>query len=74
MAVWRKSIPNQEIPKEWILPYVRIDLFNRVFADFAEHFGIGKDKRVILVCDLLRNANAFHVAQRNARDGILVLK
>lgn len=62
------SILNQEIPKEWILPDVRIDLFNRVLADFAEHFGIGKDKRVILVCDLLRNANAI------ARDGILVLK
>jgi len=35
----------------WILPYVRIDLFNRVLADFAQHFGIGKQKRVILVCD-----------------------
>jgi transposase len=48
----------------WILPYVRIDLFNRVLADFAEHFGLGEDKRVILVCDLLRNATA------NAQDGI----
>ncbi len=35
----------------WILPYVRIDLFNRVLADFAQPKGIGKQKRVILVWD-----------------------
>ena len=35
----------------WILPKVNIDLFNRVLADFAQHFGIGKNKRIILVVD-----------------------
>lgn len=35
----------------WILPYVRIDLFNRVLADFAQHFGVGKNKRIILAMD-----------------------
>jgi transposase len=35
----------------WILPYVRIDLFNRVLADFAQHLGLGKHKRIILTMD-----------------------
>lgn len=35
----------------WILPLVNIDLFNRVLADFAQHFGLGKNKRIILVVD-----------------------
>lgn len=35
----------------WILPYVNIELFNKVLADFAQHFGIGIDKQVILVVD-----------------------
>ncbi len=35
----------------WILPYVRTDLFNRVLADFAYHYGIGANKRVILAMD-----------------------
>lgn len=35
----------------WILPFVRTDLFNRVLADFAQHFGIGKHKHVLLVID-----------------------
>lgn len=26
----------------WILPYVNIQLFNRVLEDFARHFSIGK--------------------------------
>jgi hypothetical protein len=37
--------------KEWILPKVNIDLFNRALADFAQHFGVGKNKRIILVLD-----------------------
>ena len=40
--------------KNWdapILPFVRTDLFNRVLADFAKHFGIGKHKHVLLVID-----------------------
>ena len=35
----------------WILPKVNIDLFNRVLADFAQHFGVGKNKRILLVLD-----------------------
>jgi transposase len=35
----------------WILPKVNIKLFNRVLADFAQHFGVGKNKRIILALD-----------------------
>lgn len=45
------SIRNQERPKEWILPKVNIKLFNRVLADFAQHFGVGKYKRIVLALD-----------------------
>ena len=32
----------------WILPKVNIKLFNRVLADFAQHFGVGKYNRIVL--------------------------
>ncbi len=32
----------------WILPYVNIQLFNKVLADFAQHFDIGTRKQVLL--------------------------
>jgi transposase len=35
----------------WILPKVNINLFNKVLADFAQHFGVGKNKRIILALD-----------------------
>ena len=35
----------------WLLPYVNTELFNRVLQDFAQHFGVGKTKRVILPLD-----------------------
>jgi hypothetical protein len=35
----------------WILPRVNINLFNRVLVDFAQHFGVGKNKRIILDLD-----------------------
>ena len=35
----------------WILPQVNINLFNRVLADFAQHFGVGKNKRIVLAMD-----------------------
>ena len=35
----------------WILPYVRTDLFSAVLNDFAEHFGVGHDKRIVLPLD-----------------------
>lgn len=43
--------PNSGQTYWWILPYVRIDLFNRVLADFAQHFGVGKHKRIVLAID-----------------------
>ncbi len=33
----------------WILPYVNTELFNKVLADFAQHFGIGTNKQALLV-------------------------
>ncbi len=35
----------------WILPYLNIQLFNKVLADFAQHFDIGTRKQVVLVVD-----------------------
>ncbi len=43
--------PNSGRTYWWILPYVNIKLFNKVLADFAQHFGIGAKKQVILVID-----------------------
>ena len=43
--------PNSGNTYWWLLPYVRIDLFNRVLADFAKHFGVGKHKRIVLTID-----------------------
>lgn len=35
----------------WLLPYVNTELFERVLEDFAEHFGVGKEKQVIVPLD-----------------------
>ena len=35
----------------WILPYVNTKLFNRVLADFADEFGLGSKKQVLLAVD-----------------------
>ena len=35
----------------WILPLVNIQLFSRVLADFAQHFGVGKNKRIGMSMD-----------------------
>lgn len=35
----------------WILPYVNTELFLRVLEDFAQEFGLGKDKQIMLVLD-----------------------
>ena len=35
----------------WLLPYVETDLFNRVLAEGAQHYGIGPKKQVILAID-----------------------
>ena len=44
-------IRAQEKPKEWILPFVNNELFERVLKDFAQHFQICQEKRVVLVMD-----------------------
>jgi transposase len=43
----------------WILPYVRTNLFSQVLKDFAEHFGVGISKRVVLPLDQA----GWHVSQ-----------
>jgi hypothetical protein len=35
----------------WIVPKVTTDLFNRVLADLAQHFGVGQHKQVLVVLD-----------------------
>jgi hypothetical protein len=42
-----KVHPESGETKAWILPKVNIELFNRVLVDFAQHFGVGKNKRIL---------------------------
>ena len=35
----------------WLMPKVNIYLFNQVLADFAQHFGLGQHKQVLLTID-----------------------
>ena len=44
-------ILNLDTQKAWILPYVNSKLFSQVLADFAQHFGVGQDKHIVLVVD-----------------------
>ena len=44
----------------WILPYVNTQLFSRVLKDFAQHFGVGKNKRIILPLDQA----GWHISQQ----------
>jgi transposase len=44
-------ILNQGKPKEWLLPKVNSQIFSQVLADFADYFGLGKNKQVLLVLD-----------------------
>ena len=44
----------------WILPYVNTKLFSRVLKDFAQHFGVGKNKRIILPLDQA----VWHMSQK----------
>jgi len=32
-------------------PKVNTELFNRVLADFAQHFGVSQDKQILLALD-----------------------
>jgi hypothetical protein len=43
-----KVHPESGETKAWILPKVNIELFNRVLVNFAQHFGLGKNKRILL--------------------------
>jgi transposase len=42
------------------LPYVNTELFNRVLQDFAEHFKLGKHKRVVMPLD----GASWHTAEK----------
>ena len=42
-----KVHPESGETKAWILPKVNIELFNRVLVDFTQHFGVGKNKRIL---------------------------
>lgn len=54
----------------WLLPYVNTELFNRVLKDFAEHFKLGKNKRVIVPLDQA----GWHTAEKlEVPDGIHLL-
>jgi transposase len=35
----------------WLLPRINTQLFTQVLQDFAQHFGVGKDKQIILPLD-----------------------
>ncbi len=43
--------PESGETKAWILPKVNIELFTKVLADFAQHFGVGKNQRIVLAMD-----------------------
>jgi hypothetical protein len=43
--------PHSGETKAWILAYVNTQLFSRVLADFAQEFGLGKNKRILLAVD-----------------------
>lgn len=44
----------------WIVPKINGEIFERVLADFAEHFQLGPSKRVILVLD----GAGFHTTKK----------
>jgi len=35
----------------WIVPLLNTEVFSRLLADFAEHFGLGEHKQVVLAVD-----------------------
>ncbi len=43
----------------WIVPLLNTSVFTRLLADFAQHFGIGKHKRIVLAIDQA----AFHTSE-----------
>jgi hypothetical protein len=42
-----KVHPESGETNAWILPKINIELFNRVLVDFAQHFGVEKNKRIL---------------------------
>jgi transposase len=44
----------------WVLPYVNTKLFSRVLKDFAQHFDVGQNKRIILPLDQA----AWHMSEK----------
>jgi len=46
-----KVHPSTGETKAWILPFVNSQLFDRVLKDFARHWKVWSQKRVVLVVD-----------------------
>jgi len=44
----------------WLMPRVNTESFSRVLQDFAQHFGAGTQKRIVLVLDQAR----WHTTQK----------
>ncbi|MDZ8024175.1 MAG: hypothetical protein RMX97_05730 [Nostoc sp. DedQUE11] len=44
-------IQNLAKTNAWILPKVNTQLFNWVLADFAQEYGVGEHKRILLAID-----------------------
>jgi len=51
--VWLYGFVNPESGETywWLMPFVNSEIFSQVLEDFAQHFGIGKNKQVLLVLD-----------------------
>ena len=62
--------PNSGDTYWWIVPRVNWQIFERMLADFAEHFELGANKRVLLVIDQA----TFHTTARvSVPEGIHLL-
>jgi len=44
-----------------IVPLLNTEVFSRLLADFAKHFGIGKHKRIVLA---LLDQASFHTSEQ----------
>ncbi len=44
----------------WLVPFLNTEIFSRLLEDFAQHFGIGRQKRVVLALDQA----SFHTSEQ----------
>lgn len=62
--------PNSGNTYWWTVPKLNHEIFTQVLKDFAQHFGLGKKRRVVLVLDQAR----FHTSEKvEVPDGIHLL-